>query len=125
MSFGNTAFCFTIVRGELSSEPQFRMFDSGAHLVTLQVTVREPDQPTVSVPLSMWDPPAFVADLHDGDEVVAIGRVNRRFYGAGAGPRQSKVEILVNDLVPGTDKRKVAAALRRARRHFEAVTEAA
>jgi len=113
------SFCFTVVRGLLSSGPQIRTFESGARLATLQVTVRQDGQPTVSLPLSVWDPPAFVEALEAGDEVIGIGRVNRRFYGAGAGPRQSKVEIVAREIVRGTDKRKVGAALRRARAELD------
>jgi len=117
------SFCFTVVRGQLSSEPQLRAFESGARLATLQVTVREEGQPTVSLPVSWWDPPAFVEDLQSGDEIIGIGRVQRRFYGTSGGPRQSKVEIVATEVVRGTDKRKVSAALRRARTHFDDVID--
>jgi len=117
------SFCFTVVRGQLSSEPQVRTLESGTRLATLQVTVREDGQPTVSLPITVWDPPTFVEELQAGDEVVGIGRVNRRFYGASAGPRQSRVEIVARELIKGTDKRKVGAALRRARADLDDAVE--
>jgi len=116
------SFCLTIVRGSLSSAPDIRVLDSGARLATLQVTVREADRPTISVPITVWDPPSIVEALATGDDVVAVGYVNRRFFGVAGGPRQSKVEIVATEIARGVDNRRVAAAFRKARVRLEALT---
>jgi single-strand DNA-binding protein len=103
-----------VVRGSCSSVPEVRELASGRALAVVQVTTRPDDGPAISVPVVLWDPPAWVEDLDDGDEVVAVGRVRRRFYQAG-GAAASKVEIEADVLAKAGDKRRVGAALRRAR----------
>jgi single-strand DNA-binding protein len=108
------SFNLAVVRGACSSAPELRTLESGSTLAVLQITAREPDAPTTSVPVVMWDPPEWVGDLDSGDEVIAVGRVRRRFYRAGAAAA-SKVELEADYLAPANDRRRVKTALRRAR----------
>jgi single-strand DNA-binding protein len=103
-----------VVRGSCSSIPDVRELASGRVIAVVQVTTRPDDGAAISVPVVLWDPPAWVEDLDEGDEVVAVGRVRRRFYQAG-GAAASKVEIEADLLAKAGDKRRVGAALRRAR----------
>jgi single-strand DNA-binding protein len=103
-----------VVRGSCSSVPDVRELTSGRVIAVVQVTTRPDDGAAISVPVVLWDPPAWVEDLDEGDEVVAVGRVRRRFYQAG-GAAASKVEIEADLLAKAGDKRRVGAALRRAR----------
>ena len=57
-----------------------------------------------------------------GDEVVALGRVRRRFFRAGAGTG-SRVEIEASHVVPAHDRRRVQAAVRRATAALDEVLE--
>jgi single-strand DNA-binding protein len=102
-----------VVRGVCSSPAEVRVLPSGATLVVLQVTTRTGPEPAVSVPVVAWDPAASVADLDVGDEIVAVGRVRRRFYRA-AGVTASRVEIEATNILPAKNRRRVEAVLRRA-----------
>jgi single-strand DNA-binding protein len=103
-----------IVRGACSSAPEIRTLDSGTVLAVVQLTVRSDDGPATSVPVVVWDPPAFVERLDVGDELVVLGRVRRRFYRAGASAA-SRVEVEASHVAPGSDRRRVRSVFRRAR----------
>jgi single-strand DNA-binding protein len=113
-----------VVRGHLSSAPEVRALASGATIALIQVTARPATGAAISVPVVVWDPPAWVEDLDVGDEIVAVGRVRRRFYRAGP-VAASKVEVEADYVAPAHDKRKVTTALRRATAVLETVTEPA
>ena len=88
-----------VVRGVCSSPAEVRVLPSGSTLVLLQVTTRAGEEAAVSVPVVAWDPPAAVAEFDVGDEVVAVGRVRRRFFRTGAATA-SRVEIEASHVVP-------------------------
>jgi single-strand DNA-binding protein len=111
-----------VVRGVCSSPAEVRALPSGSTLALLQVTTRTDEEPAISVPVVVWDPPAAVVGLDTGDEIVAIGRVRRRFFRAGAATG-SRVEIEATHVVPATARRRVQAALRRATAALEEVLE--
>jgi hypothetical protein len=98
-----------------------RVLPSGSRLASLSVRVRTGDEPATSVPVAVWDPPPRAEDvlrgLAEGDEVVVVGRVVRRFYRAGAGTG-SRVEIRA-ELVAPADRRRLTQARRRAERALE------
>jgi single-strand DNA-binding protein len=102
-----------ILRGTCSSEPVVRVLESGTVLAQLQITTRPDDGLALSVPVSVWEPPAWVETLAPGNEVVVVGRVRRRFYRAG-GATGSRVEIEAEHVAPAGDRRRVQAARRRA-----------
>jgi single-strand DNA-binding protein len=102
-----------VVRGVCSSPAEVRVLPSGTTLVVLQVTTRTGEEHAVSVPVVAWDPAASVTDLDVGDEVVAVGRVRRRFYRAG-GATASRVEIEATNIVLAKNRRRVRAVVRRA-----------
>ncbi len=112
-----------IVRGVLSSLPEIRVLASGTELATLQVTTRPTVGAAVSVPVSLSDPPAWVAMLSPGDEVVALGVVRRRFFRAG-GATASRVEIDASKLVRASDKRGLNALTRIATAAVDQLSEA-
>jgi single-strand DNA-binding protein len=107
------SFNLAIVMGVCSSAPEVRTLGSGTTLAILQVTARDAEGVATSVPVVAWSPAAWVAALEAGDEVVAVGRVRRRFYQA-AGAAAAKVEVEADYLAPGSDKRRVKTAMRRA-----------
>jgi single-strand DNA-binding protein len=110
-----------VVRGECSAPAEVRLLASGARLASLSVRVRAPGGPATSVPVVVWDPPPRTEDalrnLCEGDEVVAVGRVVRRFFRSGAGTA-SRVEVRA-ELVAPADRRRLAQALRRAERALD------
>lgn len=107
-----------VLTGELSSPPEIRLLDSGTRLAQLQVRVRAHDRST-SVPVAVWDPPDVVETMIEGDEVVVVGRVERRFFRTRDGGTGSRVEVVAAALAPGSDRRRRAAVLRRARQGLD------
>ena len=105
-----------IVKGTLSSAPRLTEFESGDVLVRYEVTVPAVGGPADSVPVA-WVGPAAKAppiDLKPGEEVVAVGRVRRRWFKAGGGPSRSSTEVVADRLVRTADRRKAAAVVARA-----------
>jgi len=99
-----------VVRGPLSSLPDVRTLPSGSEVANL--AVRTPvDGKSTSVPITVWDPPAWIAELDEGDELLVIGAVRRRFYRAGAGTG-SRVDVEAT-FVAKPGKRQLGAFARR------------
>jgi single-strand DNA-binding protein len=100
-----------VVRGEVSSPPDVRVLPSETVLVQLQVTTRLESE-TLSTPVAVWNPPAWVEELEPGTEVVVVGRVRRRFFRA-AGATASRVELEADVVARAGDRRRVRAAMRK------------
>ena len=112
-----------IVRGTMSSEPEFRVLASGTSLATLQVTTRPADGHAISVPISITEPPAWLATAVAGDEVLVVGVVRRRFFQAGSATA-SRVEIEAHVVAKTSDKRAVRKALRLAQVSLDTLVSA-
>ena len=106
-----------VVRGHLSSAPEVRTLPSGRDLAVLQITTR-PASGAISVPVAMWDPPAWLVALDAGAELVAVGTVRRRFYRAGA-TTASRVELEASLVARATDRRRIDVANRRIQEALE------
>jgi single-strand DNA-binding protein len=119
-SSGSAIANLAIVSGALSSVPRFRALPSGSTVVNLDVTTA--GSPADSVPITMFDPPAAVSRLIEGDEVVVIGRVRRRFFRA-AGVTQSRTEVVAERIARHRSARSTRAALALATRRFAALVE--
>jgi hypothetical protein len=111
-----------VVRGLLTSAPEARTLPSGSNLVTLQVTTRSTDR-AVSVPVAVWDPPAWLVALDAGAEVVAVGSVRRRFYRGGA-TTASRVELEASFVARARDHRRIDVAIRRIHAALEGLDSA-
>ncbi|MFO1538135.1 MAG: hypothetical protein ACKOVH_09985 [Actinomycetota bacterium] len=55
-----------------------------------------------SVPVTVWDPPAWVEGLGEGDPVVVVGVVRRRFFVTASGRRGAKSEVEAQFVARGT-----------------------
>jgi single-strand DNA-binding protein len=111
------ALNLAVVRGTVSSPPDVRVLPSDTKLVQLQITTRLAAE-TLSMPVSCWNPAAWVEALEPGAEVVVVGRVRRRFFRAG-GATASRVELEAELVARAGDRRRVQAALRRANAALE------
>jgi single-strand DNA-binding protein len=100
-----------VVRGHLTSPPESRTLPSGRSLAVLQITTR-PAAGAISVPVAVWDPPAWLVALDTGAELVAVGTVRRRFFRAGA-TTASRVELEAALVARAGDRRRVEVAMRR------------
>ena len=104
-----------VIQGPLSAEPELRILASGSEVANLAVRATA-GQHTTSVPVSVWDPPAWIAELSSGDDVIVLGAVRRRFYrtGAGTGSRVDVEAVFVGRTgkrQSGTVARRVEATL--------------
>lgn len=112
-----------VVRGHLTSPPDIRTLPSGRTLALLQITTR-PASEALSVPVALWDPPAWIEDLDAGVELVAVGAVRRRFFRAGAATA-SRVELEATAVARAGDRRRVGAQRRRIDTALEGLDEPA
>ena len=87
--------------GRLSRPPEERVLESGTRMLSLQVTVDGTGEGAraESVPVAWFDPTSGALDLDQGDQVVVVGRVRRRFFRAGA-ITQSRTEVVADRVVP-------------------------
>lgn len=99
-----------VVAGRLSSEPVTRELPSGSTVLQLEITVPGHDGPAETAPVAWFDPPPSAAGLVAGDEVVAVGRVRRRFFRAG-GVTQSRTEVVASEVVATRRRAQVSRLL--------------
>src|SRR5690606_35463661 len=109
----NVVMNVVIIEGTLSRDPEARTLASGSTLLACEVTVRDPAQPTETVPTAWFDPPRSAASLREGTEVTVTGRVRRRFFRAG-GATASRTEVVAATVVSSRQARRRATALRSA-----------
>jgi len=104
-----------VVQGILSRDPQERELPSGSRVVAYEITVARSGARAESVPVVWVDPPAARTALGVGAEVVAVGRVRRRFFRVG-GSTQSRTEVVADSVVATQEKRRARTAISRAAR---------
>lgn len=115
-----------VVCGVCSAPPEVRVLESGTRVASL--SVRAPahgvgrgsgaggapvGERATSVPVTVWDPPAWVEALDPGETVLVVGQVRRRFYSRPGGVG-SRVDLEAVSIARARDRRRVDAALRRA-----------
>ncbi len=107
------AMNLAVLRGVTSSPATVRELESGRRLAALSVRVPSLGSDATSVPVTVWDPPAWVTALDADEPVVVVGALRRRFYqsSGGVGARVEVESVLVGR---GTDRRRRDAARRRA-----------
>lgn len=98
----------SILVGVLSRVPDLRVLPSGDEVLSLELTVRASGGPAESVPAAWPSAPAAAAGWAEGEELLVIGRVRRRFFRAG-GATQSRTEVVVSSATP---TRRAATATR-------------
>lgn len=92
-----------VVWGPCSTGVEVRVLASGARLASLSITAPVPGQAAAtSVPVTVWDPPAWLDGLAPGDEVVVVGAVRRRFFATASGARGAKVEVEASHVARAT-----------------------
>jgi len=110
-----------VLRGTLAAEPRTRELPSGSVLSQFDVTTRDAGG-TQSVPVAWFDPPASVAELAAGTDLVVLGSVRRRFFRAG-GATQSRTEVVAERVVAGRRTRDVKRLVEAACRALQAPAE--
>jgi len=112
-----------VLCGPCSGPAEVRVLESGTRLATLAVrcpTGPGADERATSVPVTIWDPPAWVDTLAAGDPVVVVGRMRRRFYQRPGGVG-SRVDVEAEMVGRARDRRRIDAALRKADEALEAL----
>jgi single-strand DNA-binding protein len=77
-------------------------------VLSLELSTVTP-QGASSVPAAWLDPPAE-ADFADGDELLVLGSVRRRFFRVG-GATQSRTEVVVSEACAAKNRRRCAKLL--------------
>jgi single-strand DNA-binding protein len=99
----------TVVRGHLGRPASLRDLGDGRRVLSFDI-VADTEPRGGSVPVAWNDPPASAETLDEGEEVVVIGRVRRRFFRAG-GSTQSRTEIEAAVVLRARQRARVKRAL--------------
>ncbi|MEO7427943.1 MAG: hypothetical protein ABIY48_01045, partial [Acidimicrobiales bacterium] len=73
----------SILVGTLRRPPEERLLPSGELVLALELTIRREDGRAESVPVSWPSAPPSAVTWSAGEEVLVVGRVQRRFFRAG------------------------------------------
>lgn len=99
MNDGTNDFNLVVLCGQLTMEPEYRAYNSGARLIRFLVATRssEPLRRLDVVPVVIWDPPdeLWIRETHRLDRIVVIGTVQRRFWTAPDG-REGRIEVVAS-----------------------------
>ena len=103
-----------VLRGAVRGEPVTRVLPSGGVVVQFDVSTAVRSRGTVthtSVPVAWADPSsASMACVVDGNELVVVGTVQRRFFRVG-GATQSRTEVVAESVIPARRRKQVDALL--------------
>ena len=109
----------SVLRGAVSGPREIRALESGSRIATLAVRTSAGDGRNTSVPITVWDPPAWVEMLEADDDVVVVGRVRRRFFKTAAGGSGARTDVEAETVARARDRRRLAALLRRVDRELD------
>jgi len=102
-----------VVRGVCSAPAELRELESGRRLAALSVRAPGPDGRSTSVPVTVWEPAAWVEDLAEGADVIVVGAVRRRFFRTAVGGAAARVDVEAVFIGRAGQRRQLDAALRR------------
>ena len=103
-------FNLVVVRGILARDPDHRVLASGDELLSLELTVRSSDRPAESVPVVWHNPTALAGRIAEGDDLVVIGRVRRRFFRV-AGTTTSRTEVHAESVLGARSSARIRTRL--------------
>ena len=110
----------SVVTGACSAEPEIRKLPSGAVVANLSLRTTARGGATTSVPVAVWDPPAWLGTVAAGEELSVLGAVRRRFYRAAPGVSGSRVDVEAELVVRTRDRRRLAVFRRRVAKALDA-----
>ena len=91
-----------VLWGRCSAGVEVRQLESGRRLASFAVRTpgaapprrkRPGSESATSVPVTVWDPPAWLEGLEPDEAVVVVGTVRRRFFATRSGGRGAKAEV--------------------------------
>src|SRR5262245_47237985 len=80
-----TTVNLAVLRGGCPNPPDGRVLESGRRLASLALRTHGPGARATSVPVTVWEPPAWLEDVGAGEELVIVGAVHRRFFKTATG----------------------------------------
>jgi hypothetical protein len=110
----------SVLCGACTSPPEVRVLDSGSRLATFALRCPAGDGHATSVPVTAWDPPAWLEALEPGERLVVVGRLRRRFFQRPGGVG-SRVDVEAQMVGRARDRRRLDTAVRRAEQALEAL----
>jgi single-strand DNA-binding protein len=99
-----------VLRGFIRRDPEFRVLASGDELMSLDLTVRSGEAPAESVPVVWSNPAAAAVKFIEGDDVVVVGRIRRRFFRAG-GSTATRTEVHADKILSARSGVRIRSAL--------------
>ena len=99
-----------VLRGIIRRDPEFRVLASGDELMSLDLTVRSEEGPAESVPVVWPNPAAAAVKFVEGDDVVVVGRIRRRFFRAG-GSTATRTEVHADKILSARSGVRIRTAL--------------
>ncbi|MET0421339.1 MAG: hypothetical protein ABW073_06520 [Acidimicrobiia bacterium] len=112
----------SVICGACSGPPEIRVLESGTRLATLALRCPTGDDRATSVPVTVWDPPAWLDTVEAGDRLVVVGKLRRRFFQRPGGVG-SRVDVEAELVGRARDRRRIDAAVRKAQRELDALSE--
>ena len=110
----------SVLCGACAAPPEVRVLESGSRLATFALRCPTADDRATSVPVTAWDPPAWLEAVEPGERLVIVGRLRRRFFQRPGGVG-SRVDVEAELVGRARDRRRLDTALRRAERALEAL----
>jgi single-strand DNA-binding protein len=112
-----TTVNLAVLRGVCPNPPEVRVLESGRRLATLALRTHGPNPRgagarATSVPVTVWEPPAWLEEVAPGEELVVVGAVHRRFFRTATGSA-AKAEVEASYVARAT-RQRLATAWRRA-----------
>lgn len=99
-----------VLRGLIRREPDARVLPSGDEVLSIELSVRDGDRPADTVPVVWQNPPTSAFKLAEGDDVVVVGRVRRRFFRSG-GATSSRTEVHADTVLSARSSARLRTAL--------------
>ncbi len=102
----------SLIIGPVSAPPEVRALKSGSRVATFALRVpTDVEGNATSVPVSLFDPPAWLDGIEAGEVLVVVGHLRRRFYQRPGG-LGSRVDVEATFVGRAKDKRRRSAAAR-------------
>ena len=119
-----------VIWGRCSAGVEVRTLESGRRLASFAVRTPAAAPPrrrsattgsATSVPVTVWDPPAWLDAVEADDPIVVVGTVRRRFFATRSGGRGAKSEVEAVS-VARASRGQLARAWQRAAGALESLT---
>jgi hypothetical protein len=108
-----------VLWGPCSAGVEVRTLESGTRLATLGVrtppgvagarTRHGASVAATSVPVTLWDPPAWLEGIEPGESLVVLGTVRRRFFATRGGGRGARAEVEAVSIARATPAQRARA----------------